>query len=406
MPIDFVRAFRRSTTLASLVLLGACSEPLQNGGVVVFGGASARFDAMCRFRRGSDGQQSSCGAGAPDVPRATAVRIASESQLVKGSRAEGSLGDLLLSNGEISVVFGGPASTRPGVVLDVVDAHVGQDELGSLVSCVADGGDCLPLAAPEFGQERDGSAWVEVHVSGQKSFDARTRYTLIPGARSLLITTIVSTQSIDPLSLSRVGDVVTWGSSRPHTPSGETPPFVAAIGTDVAYAIMPADDRSSVGVEAMESAKEGTKEGAMFVRHARDVAVSAGHSLRRDRAFVVAPRGDTLGVLTEVSLMRDGQAPGAIEVRFVGTDGSPLAPPTGAHIRVLAPSFPIDGYLTIGSSPDVLTVAAEAPPGKYELDFDGTGRHVMAKVVVEVRSGEVTQATMVLEINPPPTRDP
>ena len=393
MPIDFARAFRRFTTLASLVLLGACSEPLQNGGVVVFGGASARFDAMCRFRRGSDGQQSSCGAGATDVPRATALRIASESQLVKGSRAEGSVGDVLLTNGEIAVVFGGPASTRPGVVLDVVDAHVGQDELGSLVSCVADGGDCLPLAAPEFGQERDGSAWVEVHLSGQKPFDARTRYTLIPGARSLLITTIVSTQSNEPLSLSRVGDVVTWGSSRPNTPPGEAPPFVAAIGTDVAYAIMPADDRSSVGVEAME----GAKEGAMFVRHARDISVRVGHPLRRDRAFVVAPRGDTLGVLTEVSLMRDGQAPGAIELRFVGADGAPLAPPTGGHVRVLAPSFPIDGYLTIGSSPEASTIAAEAPPGKYELDFAGTGRHAAAKVLVEVRAGEVTQATMVLE---------
>jgi hypothetical protein len=391
MPIDFARAFRRVTSIAFLgLVLGACSEPLQNGGVIVFGGASARFDAMCRFRRGSDGQQSSCGPGAPDVSRATALRIGSESQLLKGSRAEGSVGDVLLTNGEISVVFGGPESARPGVLLDIVDTHVGQDELGSLMSCVADGGDCLPLAPPEFGQEHDGSAWVEVHLSGRKSFDARTRYTLIPGARSLLITTNVSTQSTEPSSLSRVGDVVAWGSSRPTTPSGEAPPFVAAIGTDVAYAIMPVDDRSTV-------AMEGAMEGAMFVRHARDVAVSAGHPIRRDRAFVVAPRGDTLGVLTEVSLMRDGHAPGAIEVRFVGADGSPLVPPAGGHIRVLTPSFPIDGYLAIGSSPDGSTVAAEAPPGKYELDFDGTGRRATGKVAVEVRSGEVTQATMVLE---------
>ncbi len=404
MPIDFVRAFRRFTFVASCaslaLVLGACSEPLQNGGVVVFGGASARFDAMCRFRGGTTGQQSSCAPGAPDVPRATALRIGRESQLLKGSRAEGSVGDVLLTNGEISVVFGGAASTRPGVVLDVIDAHVGQDELGSLMTCVADGGDCLPLAPPEFGQERDGSAWVEVHVSEQKPFDARTRYTLIPGARSLLITTIVSSQSNEPLSLSRVGDLVAWGSSRPHTPPGEAPPFVAAIGTDVAYAIMPADDRSSVGVEAMEG-KDGTEgqERAMFVRHARDVAVSAGHSLRRDRALVVAPRGDTLGVLTEVSLLRDGQAPGAIELRFVGADGSPLAPPAGGHVRVLTPSFLIDGYWAIGSSPEGSTVAAEAPPGKYELDFDAAGRHAAAKVTVDVRSGEVTQATMVLKID-------
>jgi hypothetical protein len=364
---------------------------LQNGGVVVFGGASARFEAMCRFHGGTDGQQSSCAPGAADVARATAVRIASASQLVKGSRAEGSVGDVLLTNGEISIVFGGPTNARPGFLLDIADAHVGQDELGSLQSCVADGGDCLPLAAPEFGQARDGSAWVEVHVRVQKPFDARTRYTLMPGARSLLITTIVSSQSTEPVSLSRIGDVVSWGSSRTNIPPGEAPAFVAAIGTDVAYAIMPADDRSSVGVDMLE--------GAMFVRHARDVSVSAGHSVRRDRAFVVAPRGDTLGVLTEVVLMRDGQAPGAIEVRFVGADGLPLAPPPGGHVRVLAPSFPIDAYLAIGLSPDGSTVAAEAPPGKYELDFDGAGRHAVAKIPVEVRSGEISQATIAIEAN-------
>jgi hypothetical protein len=260
------------------------------------------------------------------------------------------------------------------------------------VPCVANGGDCLPLAAPEFGQDPDGSAWVEVHASGQKLFDARTRYTLVPGARSLLITTIVSSQSIEPQTVSRIGDVVAWGSSQPTTPAGEAPPFVAAIGTDVAYAIMPVDDRSSVAVDAHE--------GAMFVRHARDVVVFAGHQIRRDRAFVVAPRGDTLGVLTEVSLMRDGQAPGAIEVRFVGSDGLPLAPPVGGRVRVFAPSFPIDGYLAIGSSPEGSTVAAEAPPGKYELDFDGAGRHAVAKVPVEVRSGEISQVTMVVENGP------
>ena len=399
MPIDFARAFSGLALAASFAFsLGACTEPLQNGGVVVFGGAGARFDAMCRFRRGSDGQQSSCAPGGPDVPRATAMRIEKESQLLKGSRAEGSVGDVLLTNGEVAFVFGGQNSAKPGVLLDVADAHVGQDELGSLTSCVAEGADCLALSGPEFGQERDGSAWVEVRVAGQKPFDARTRYTLVPGARSLLVTTIVSTQSTEPLSLSRVGDVVVWGSSQPNVPSGEAPPFVASVGTDVAYAVMPADDRSTVGVDALE--------GAMFVRHARDVVVSAGHSIRRDRALVVAPRGDTLGVLTEVSLMRENQAPGAIEVRFVGPDGSPVAPPAGGRVKVLAPTFPIEGYLAIGSSPEGSTVAAEAPPGKYELDFEGAGRHAAAKVPVEVRSGELTQVTMGLEMNAPPAAAP
>ncbi len=389
MPIDFVRALRGLVVASSLgCVLGACSEPLQNGGVVVFGGASARFDAMCRFRRGSEGSASSCVPAASEAPHATVVRVASEGQLFKGSRAEGSVGDVLLSNGEIAIVFGGANSAKPGIIVDVVDMHIGQDELGSLSTCIADGADCLPLGPLEMGQERDGSAWVEVRVAGQKPFDARTRYILMPGARSLLVSTIVSSQSIEPVRLSRIGDLVAWGSAQQIVPGGEVPAFVAGIGTEVAYAIMSADDRSSVTVEATE--------GATLVRHAHDVAVSAGHPLRRDRALVVAPRGDSLGVLTEMALLRDGQAPGAIDVKFVGTDGSPVVPPAGGRVRLLTPAFPVVGYLTVGLSPDGPGVAGEAPAGKYEIDFEGTRRRAAVRVPVEVRPGEVTSVTLTI----------
>lgn len=392
--MSIARALRGVLIASSLGLgLGACAEPLQNGGVVVFGGASARFDAMCRFRRGSEGGQSSCAPGASEAPRATAGRIASESQLLKGPRAEGTMGDVLLTNGEISFVFGGPANSRPGVLLDVVDAHVGQDELDSMTVCVADGADCSALAAPEFGQEKDGSAWVEVRLAGHKPFDARTRYILLPGARSLLVSTLISSPSPEPIGVSRIGDVAAWGLAQQTVPAGEAPPFVAAVGTNVAYAILPVDDRSSVGLDPSERDS--------FIRHARDVVVSAGHPVRRDRAFVVAPRGDTLGVLTEVALMRDGLAPGAIEVRFVAADGSPMTAPAGGRVRVSSPAFPIEGYLAIGGAPEGPSVAGEAPPGKYELDFDGAGRHALTKVPVDVRSGEVTQVIVTLEMNAP-----
>lgn len=391
MSIAFARALRGVLVAASLGLgLGACAEPLQNGGVVVFGGASARFDAMCRFRRGSEGGQSSCVPGASDAPRATAARISSESQLLKGPRAAGAVGDVLLTNGEISFVFSG----ENGALLDAVDAHVGRDELVSMTTCVMDGADCLALAAAEFGQEKDGSAWVEVRPLGQKQFEARTRYILLPGARSLLVSTLISTLSPEAIAVSRVGDVVDWGLAQQTLPTGEAPPFVAGVGKDVAYAILPVDDRSSVGVDPFDRGS--------FIRHARDAVVSAGHPLRRDRVFVVAPRGDTLGVLTEVALMRDGLAPGAIEVRFVGADGSPVTPPAGGRVRVLSPTFPVEGYLAIGGAPEGPSVAGEAPPGKYELDFEGTGRHAMAKVPVEVRSGEVTQVVVALEVNQQP----
>lgn len=392
MQIDFARALRGLVLASSLsAALGACAEPLQNGGVVVFGGASARFDAMCRFRRGAEGGASSCVPASADVPRATVARISDAAKLPKGPNAESVVGDVLLTNGEISLFFGGPTSSTPGVLLDVIDAHVGQDELGSMATCVAADAGCLPIAAPQFGQERDGSAWVEAQTAGQNSFDARTRYTLLPGARAVLVSTIVSTQSVEPLSLSRVGDVVAWGASQPVVPSTETFSFVASVGTDVAYAIVAADERSSVAVDATES--------AMVVRHARDVSVRAGQPWRRDRVFVVAPRGDTLGVLTEIALLRDGQAPGAIEVKFVGADGAAIAPPPVSRVRVWSPSFPIAGYLTTGQGLEGPSVAAEVPAGKYEIDFEGAGRRAAAKVPVEVRPGEVTSVVLTIVAN-------
>ena len=391
MQIHFARALRGLALASSLSALGACAEPLQNGGVLVFSGASARFDAMCRFRRGADGGTSSCVPASPDVPRATVGRISEATKLPKGLNAESVVGDVLLTNGEVSLFFGGQTSSTPGVLLDVIDAHVGQDELDSMATCVAAEAGCLPLAAPQFGQERDGSAWVEVQIAGQNSFDARTRYTLLPGARAVLVSTIVSTQSNDALSLSRVGDIVAWGSSQPVVPSSETLPFVAGVGTEVAYAIVAADERSSVAVDATEN--------AMLVRHARDVSVRVGQPWRRDRVLVVAPRGDTLGVLTEIALLRDGQGPGAIEVKFVGADGAALPPPAGGRVRLLSPSFSIPGYLTTGQGLEGPTVAAEAPAGKYAIDFEGKGHHAAARVPVEVRPGEVTPVVLTIVAN-------
>lgn len=393
MPIDFARTVcGLALALSSSFVLGACAEPLQNGGVVVFSGASARFDAMCRFRRGAEGKQSSCAPASGDVAHATAMRIEKESQLLKGPQAEGAVGDILLTNGEVSFVF----AANGGALLDVVDAHVGLDELGSLTPCIVEEDHCMALSTPEFGQERDGSAWVEVHLAEPKPFDVRTRYTLLPGARSLLLTTIGSSPSPEPVGFSRMGDAVKGGLAKSNIPAVEAPPFAAFVGTDVAYGLVPVDDRTNIGaVEPLGA--------ATFLRYAQSAVIAPDRVLRRDRALVVAPRGDTLGVLTEVAFMREGKGPGAIEMRFVGPDGSPVAPPAGGYVRFLNSSFPIEPLLAIGSAPEGPTVAAEAPPGKYELDFESIGRRAVTKVPVEVRSGEVTQVTMTIVANPPET---
>jgi hypothetical protein len=390
---------RRLLLLLALALTAAaCVEPLQNGGVVLHDGADARIGAMCRFRRGAEGREAFC---APEAegPQTVAVRrVAREKDLLHGPRAEGKAGDWLLDNGEISVIVEDVAGGAGGDLLDAADTRVGQDELGRLSPCLGAPLGCAHGEAIRSGQETDGSAWIEVR--GRARDEARvviaTRYALAPGARALLVTTIVASRSSEPMVVPALGDAIAWGSAEEAIPGKERGfrgaaegTFVAAVGKRVAYAITPADDHPKLEVE---SAAEGS-----LIRSARDVTLPPGGALRYERALIVAPRGDTLGLLTDLALLREGRVPGAIEVRFV--DGAkPVAPPAGARLRLVAPGETLPAFLQIAASPGPEGVAAEAPPGKYLAHLESAS----ARIPVEVRSGEVTSVTIPVSAAPPP----
>lgn len=405
---------RRVLLLAALALAApACVEPLQNGGVVLHDGADARIGAMCRFRKGAEGREGFC-APEPEGPQKAAVRrVDADKDLFRGPRAEGKKGDWRLDNGEIAVIVEDVAGGAGGDLLDAVDARVGEDELGRLSPCLGAPLGCAHGEAIRAGQEPDGSAWIEVRgrARDQAKVAIVTRYQLVPGARALLVTTIVASKSAEPVVVPGLGDAVVWGSAEEALPGkepgfrgGAEVPFVAAVGKRVAYAIttVPPEEPGSAPKTPdahpkleVESAAEGS-----LVRLERDVTLPPGGALRYERAFIVAPRGDTLGLLTELALVREGRAPGAIEARFVDAAAKPVTPPAGARLRLAAPGELLLAFLQIGASPASAGVAAEAPPGKYLISLEGADM----KIPVEVRAGEVTAVTIPVTAATPPAR--
>ncbi|MRG95204.1 hypothetical protein [Polyangium spumosum] len=390
------------TLLALAAALAGCVEPLQNGGVVMYGGEGARVAAMCRFRRGAEGKAGFC-APETEAPAAVVItRIDGNKRPFTGALVEAKEGDVLLDNGAIAAVIG-----ADGALVDAADALVREDALGRVSTCLGAPLGCMTGVTIRAEQGRDGSASVVArgHAEGDPRVTIATRYMLVPGARVLLVSTIVSSKADAPIVIPSLGDAVRWGLAEPLSAAGTEPappanavaeaPFVAALGSAVAYAIAPADDRPSLGIEATAEATS--------LRFGRDVTLPPGGSARYERLFVVAPRSDTLGVFTELALVREERLPGAIELRFVDEAGKPLPPPE-ARVHLLSPRDTLVPFLRIGPSVPEPSVAAEAPPGAYELDLRGKGLRSLARVPIEVRSGEVTQATITVgpEASPAP----
>ncbi len=374
--------------VALATILPGCVEPIQSGGVILREGVETRLSAMCRFRRGEEGKAGLCAPETEAPAEVSLSRVDPSKKLFAGALVEAKAGDVLIDNGAIAAVI----SASDGSIVDAADAEVREDALGRVTTCLGAPLGCLTGATISTGHERDGSAWVLArgHAEGDPRVTIATRTLLVPGARALLVATIVSSTAPEPLVIPSLGDAVLWGGAEALPAAAR--PFVAALGAAVAYAIAPADDRSTLEVE---DAAPVTR-----LHFGRDVALPAGGSVRYERLFVVAPRGDTLGVLTELALVREGRVPGAIELRFVDAAGKPMSPPENTRVRLLSPLSPLsprntlEPFLQIGPSASNAGVAAEAPPGPYELDLEGHGFRALARIPIEVRSGEVTQATI------------
>ncbi|WP_437276638.1 CehA/McbA family metallohydrolase [Sorangium sp. So ce375] len=431
----------RSAGLLALALSSAtCAPPVQGGNVVVSSGAAERLGMLCRWGRGGAEQGDLCPAAGGAVRPARVRRIAGPADALSGPLAAGRPGDYVLENDEIAVVVDqvGPGTglaESGGNIIDAADARARRDELGQIVTRLGASPGQAIYSDLATGVGEDGTAWIEVRgrESAGGALSVTTRYALGPRDRALLITTSLRNDGDRPIEGLDLGDIVHWGAAEhvapgaapehvapgaapehvapgaapehvapgaaaEHVAPGAAPglrgeqeaPYLAGIGTGVAYAIAPAD-----------GAKLRARSGAGFsdATFARPAALPPGGRADYRRILAVAPRGDTLAVETELFFLGGG-APGGVALELVDARGAPLPPLAGkATLTPIADdgaapaNAALDLWLRIDEG---APLAAEAPPGLYLVGFEGSGRRALGSARIRIRAGEIAPARLAL----------
>jgi hypothetical protein len=412
------RARRPTARLRSLLGLAAsiaaCGAPLQNGAIEVQPGATARLEIICRWRHASVDGQSPCAPEEAALPAARVRRIESPKDALRGPLAIGRSGDYLIENDEIAVVIdqlgrGTGFAESGGNIVDAADARTRSDELGQVFTYFGTFPRQALYDTMNSGVDAQGTAWIEVR--GRELYEAQllvvTRYTLSPGSRALRVATTLENTKSAPIEQLDLGDAIQWGSAEKFAPGkpmgfkGEYAGlFVGAAGSTTAYGLAP--------IAGSEGAKEiYAKNGTAWsnVSFQRGVTIAPGKTAHYERELVIGPRGDTLGTATEIFYLQGG-APGGLEVALVDAGGKRMDPPEGGKIflRPLASSGPlIEAHHPVPSlwiridaaiAASKKNAAAEIPPGKYGVSFEGAGRHGLGEVPITIEAGKVASVAV------------
>lgn len=404
-----------------LALFAACTPPIQNGGVDVREGAASRLETLCRWRHGAVEGENPCASSEQRAAPARVRRIAAEADKLSGPFAIGRTGDYLLENDEIAVVIdqlgrGSGFAESGGNIVDAADAQARRDELGQMFTSFGAPSRQAIYEAIASGVDPKGTAWIEVrgHELHEEQLRVTTRYELAAGQRSLVISTELENKKGAPIDSLSLGDSIQWGLAEKFAPGqaldfrGEvTAPYLGGAGRQVAYGIVPAphapEPAPAAGFSSTSAATSSN------LRFAQDVSLAPGQRAGYQRVLVVGPRGDSLGVVTEMFFLQGG-APGGVEVELVDPAGARLAPPEGGRI-LLDPAAPAGqaaaGASLPGSAAPPLWIqigsdmvkaganaAAELPPGRYLVGFEGAGRLAKAKVPVSIEPGKLAKISL------------
>ncbi len=217
--------------------------------------ALALFLVGCPSRSGTQhgrGEQTVHARGA--LPGARAFVIERADQLLRGAAAEGRVGDLRLSNGEVIVIVGAAGhqsgfGASGGTILDAGLAGRGVDGLQQVllfldrtwprqasygeVKIVEAGGPGLGAVIEVVGQD-----------TGDPDVAVTTRYALPATGAALTIETTIENRGARDWPDYELGDALQWGASRPFAPGlgsklkGERPSleWIAAEAEGVSYA--------------------------------------------------------------------------------------------------------------------------------------------------------------------------
>lgn len=397
------------------LLLVGCVEPLQNGGVTIVGDPGARLGTLCRFRHGAD--DGFCANDAPEIKPARVRRITGPNDGLRGAFATGRAGDYLLENDEIALVIEqiGPRgeSARGGALVDAADAKTRVDALGRVVASLGGAEELAVYDQIKVGTGSEGSAYVEVegHALATPAIHLTTRYSLAPSSRVVTITTTLLDAESDEIRGLELGDAVTWGGATGGAPAAPmrseegAPPeaagvaapresvasYIFGVGHGAAYALL--KDGSPFLFRGDASSSVAVLE--------RGVTLSPSSPLEYTRMLLVAPRGDTAALATELFYLGGG-APGGVEVAASWEGDASLR--SNENRIVLhracvacgggapASPFPDPPSLWLDQPADA-PAAGELAPGKYTARFEGPGGS-SPEVPFEVKAGAVTKLTL------------
>lgn len=340
---------------------------------------------------------------APEIlaPPASARVINAPGQLLWGPATAGSMGDVRLDNGIITVVVAaiehavGFAATG-GNIVDAGWVPDGEDQLNQIFLYLDDE---FPrqarYATLDITSPGGGTKPAIVRARGVDTANPRiaieTEYTLAPGNDWLAITTRFVSTATYTIVRYEIGDAVQWGRAEHFGPGigfdlrGKSPqlPWVAGVGQGTSYAVVPS---STISFGGPHGSMWSDPVGAVV-----DLVPRVPYNYTRH--FVVG-RGDTASMSRSIAKLR-GDATGRISGRATAVDRQPIR---GGTVRVLNGAGAPVGLATIDGEG---RYSIELVPDTYRLELVATGREAAPptdREQVVVRAGE--SATRDFEVGP------
>jgi hypothetical protein len=309
----------------------------------------------------------------PDVAPQTSARVhpMRAGEELGGPNATGKPGDLILENDEVAFVIeqlGHEAGfgVSGGNIIDAADARSRKDELGQVLTYFGAFPRQGVYESIDSGTDKDGAAFVEAHGHelNEAKVAVKTRYTLHPNDRALLIETTLENKGDQPVVFQGLGDAIQWGGTEKFAPDrgrgfkgASSGSFLAGVGRLASYAITSTD--GSIDAESGP--------GWSDTLQARRTEIPAGKSVQYARVFLIGPRADVSGLVAELTKTAGGGV-GMLRVELVGDSGPVTASPDST-IEISVGGKPIMDMRPDGAG----TISGELPPGKYELRYAGGG---------------------------------
>ena len=309
----------------------------------------------------------------PDVAPKTSARVhpMRPGEELGGPNATGKPGDLILENDEVAFVIeelGHAAGfgVSGGNIIDAADAKLRKDELGQVLTYFGAFPRQGVYESIDSGVDKDGTAYVEArgHELNEAKVAVKTRYTLHPNDRALLIETTLENKGDQPAVFLGLGDAIQWGGAEKFAPDrgrgfkgSSSGSFLAGVGRLASYAITSTD--GSIDAESGP--------GWSDTLQARRTEVAPGKSVHYARVFLVGPRADVSGLVAELTKTAGGSVR-TLQVDLVG-DSGPVTPSPDSTIEIAVGGKPIMDMRPDGAA----TISGELPPGKYELRYAGGG---------------------------------